>query len=195
MSVTSLTAATAASTRRPGSGSARGLLAATIQFTAQLTRDGLQVHEVAEPSSGALPHLVLTAAGFTEVSHRSELSVDWSSVEPAVVQVTHRLVGILLSAELDIDVANQVITQVVADVHLLNFSILLHFNKDFFEEIIIMLLDLKFVQLNVRAVCCQCSILWIQVQVLHEDRLTEGRFVVKSGASFSMTTSSYFEVE
>jgi len=47
-----------------------------------------------------LPHLVLSAAGFPEVSDRRQLWVDGAAVEPAVVQVVHRLLSVFLIAEL-----------------------------------------------------------------------------------------------
>lgn len=47
-----------------------------------------------------LPHLVLAAAGFPEVGHGRQLGVDGLPVEPAVVQVDHGLLCVLLAAEL-----------------------------------------------------------------------------------------------
>lgn len=52
------------------------------------------------PAAPALPHLVLTAAGLSEVSHRGELGMDGLPVEPAIVQVNHSLLCILFTAEL-----------------------------------------------------------------------------------------------
>lgn len=103
------------------------LTAAPVQLPPQLPRDGLQVHEVAEaspcalpageqtgscgacpphPAQGApgacthLPHLVLAAAGFSEVGHRGELGVDRLAIKPAVVQVNHGLFRIFFTAKL-----------------------------------------------------------------------------------------------
>lgn len=47
-----------------------------------------------------LPHFILAAAGFPEVGHGRELGVDGLPVEPAVVQVDHGLLRVLLTAEL-----------------------------------------------------------------------------------------------
>ena len=44
------------------------------------------------------------------------------TAEPAIIEVRHGLVGVLLAAELDVDVADQVVTQVVAHVHLLDLA-------------------------------------------------------------------------
>lgn len=64
------------------------------------------MHKVAETSSCTLPHLVLTAAGLSEVSHRGELGMDGLPVEPAIVQVNHSLLCILFTAELYVYISN-----------------------------------------------------------------------------------------
>lgn len=102
------------------------LAPATVELPPELPGDGLQVHEVAEAASRALPagttgavtrtappaprapprrrphlpHFILAAAGFPEVGHGRELGVDGLPVEPAVVQVDHGLLRVLLAAEL-----------------------------------------------------------------------------------------------
>merc|ERR1719323_2779801 len=48
----------------------------TVEDTPQLPGDGLEVHEVAEAGAGAFPHLILAAAGLSEVSDRRQLCVD-----------------------------------------------------------------------------------------------------------------------
>lgn len=48
----------------------------------------------------ALPHLVLAAAGLSEVSDRRELGMDGLPVEPAIVQVDHGLFCIFFTAKL-----------------------------------------------------------------------------------------------
>lgn len=56
---------------------------------------------LAPPQAGLhLPHLVLAAAGFSEVGHGGELGVDWLAVKPAVVQVNHSLFRIFFTAKL-----------------------------------------------------------------------------------------------
>ncbi len=49
---------------------------------------------------------VLTAAGLPEVGDWAELSIDGPPAEPAVVQLLHRLLRVLLAAELDVHVAH-----------------------------------------------------------------------------------------
>lgn len=65
----------------------------------------------------------LTAAGFAKVRHGTQLGVDWPPAEPTVVEVGDGLGCVLLGAELDVDVADKVVAQVVADVHFLDFTV------------------------------------------------------------------------
>lgn len=119
------------------------LAPAPVQLPSQLPGDGLQVHEVAEATPRALPHLVLAAAGFSEVGHRGELGVDWLAVKPAVVQVNHSLFRIFFTAKLDIHVPHEVVSEVVTDIHLLHLPVLLlHFCENLLKELIIMFLHL-----------------------------------------------------
>lgn len=75
------------------------------------------------------------------------------TVEPAVLQVLVRLVGILLAAELDVHVANQMLTQVVANAQLFHRPVLVHhLNKHVLVEVIKLALELLLVQ---RAPCTQ----------------------------------------
>ena len=48
----------------------------------------------------------LTTARLPEVRDGAELSVDWPPSEPAVVQVFYCLLSVLLTPELDVNVAN-----------------------------------------------------------------------------------------
>lgn len=104
------------------------------------------------------PRLILVTAGFSEVCDGGELGVDGLPVKPAVVQVQHGLLCILLLAELrgtiakrkvkevrggvntsesgtlphlHVNVSNQMVPEVVAHVHFFHFAILfLHFCED-----------------------------------------------------------------
>ena len=65
----------------------------------------------------------LTTTSFSEIGDWTELCVDGSSSEPPVVEFGHGFGRVLLTTELDVDVAHQVIAQVVANVHFLNFAV------------------------------------------------------------------------
>lgn len=146
-----------------------------------MTRDGLQMHEVTEAATCAFSHLILSAAGLPEVCDGRQLGVNGPGIEPPIVQVFHALLSIFFSTELDIDVAHQMVTQVIAHVHLLDFPVLVfQLCKHLLEELIIMLLHLHITQGNVRAISSLCAVLWVQVQVGDTHCLTESGFVVKT---------------
>lgn len=99
------------------------------------------MHEVAEATSGALSHFILAAASFPEVSDGRELCVDGLGVEPAIIQVHDCFLCILLTTKLNIDVADEVVAQVIAHVHLLHLSVLLlHLREHLLEELVVVLL-------------------------------------------------------
>ena len=104
------------------------------------------MHEVTETATGTLAHLVLSTARFVEVSDRRQLGVDGLAVEPAVIELAARLLGIFLVPELDVRVAGQMFTQIVADVHLLDLAVPgLHLDEELFEYVVEMLLQLLLV--------------------------------------------------
>ena len=101
------------------------------------------MHEVAKPRADALPHFVLAAARFPEVSDGRELGINGPSAEPAVVQVFDSTLCVLFSPKLDVDVAHQVVTQVVTHVHLFHLPVfVLGLQKTVFEEIVVVFLHL-----------------------------------------------------
>lgn len=141
------------------------------------------MHEVAEATSGTFPHLVLPAARLSEVSDRGQLRMHSLTVEPAVIEFSHSPLCILLPAELNIDIAHEVVPKVVTHIHLFDLSVLLlQFCEHLLKEIIIVLLHLHVAHVTVRSVCGLGCVLWISVQVEQHYGLAESRFVVKSGA-------------
>jgi len=168
-----------------------------VQFMTQLPGDWLEVHEVAEAGPGALPGLVLPAAGLPEVRHRRQLSVDRPSAKPSVVEVVDPLLCVLLALELDVDVAHQMVSQVVAHIHLLNLSVfVLALDKDVLEEVVVVLLHL--LVCNVRqmgSVRCLCRVLRVNVKILKEEGLRKRRLVVNPGTTLAVSTGAHFEEE
>lgn len=87
-------------------------------------------------------------------------------IEPAVIEFSHCPLCILLPPKLDINIAHEVIPQVVAHIHLFNLPVLLlQFREHFLEEVIIVFLHLHIAHVTVRSVCGLGSVLWIPVQV------------------------------
>merc|ERR1719206_26665 len=164
-------------------------LLTAIQATTQLTRDRLQVHEIAETTTSAFPHLVLSAARLAEIGDRGQLRIDGLPVIPAVVDSNHGFLRIFLVLELDVDISNKMITKVVTHVHLFYLPVLLlQFEEDILKERIVVLLRLYVVH-DIRSGSCggwcdpvrsRSFVLGILKHVLQQERLTERGFVVKS---------------
>lgn len=69
--------------------------------------------------------------------------MDGLAIKPTVIQTNHGFLSIFFSAELHVDISNQMISQIITDVHLLDLSVLLfHFSEDLLKELIIMFLHL-----------------------------------------------------
>merc|ERR1740128_1006513 len=166
-----------------------------VQFMAQLPGDGLQVHEVAEAGPGALPGLVLPAACLPEVSHRRQLGVNRSPAKPSVVEVVYPLLCVLLALELDVDVAYQMVSQVVTHIHLLDLSVfVLALHKDVLEEVVVMLLHLLVCHVRqMGSIRCLCRVLRVDVKILKEEGLRKRRLVVNPGTTFAVSAGAHFE--
>jgi hypothetical protein len=102
------------------------------------------MHEIAEASSRAFSQFVLSAAGFSEVSNRRQFCVDWNMVEPAVVQVFHAICRVFFKTELDIHISDEMITEVITYVHLLDLAVFVFaLYKHVFEELVKVFLHLQ----------------------------------------------------
>jgi len=153
------------------------------------------MHEVAEPASRAFAHFILPATGFSEVGDWRKFGVNGQSIVPPVVQICHGFGSVFFLAELDVHVAHQMIAQIVADVHLLHFSVFVfHFEEDIFEKVIVVLLLFDVGDRGSRF-RRRCRVLQVTITILEDDGLREGGFVVETGAGRSVTTSSDFDVK
>lgn len=116
---------------------------ASVQLPAQLSGDGFQVHEVAKSTTCAFSHFILSTARLPEVCDGGKLCSDWLAIKPAIVEGLDSFLSIFLKSELDIDIAHQVISQVITDVHLLNLAVFfLQLCEDLGKEVVKMLLHL-----------------------------------------------------
>lgn len=71
-----------------------------ILLPAQFPGNRFQVHEIAETRPSALSHLILAAAGFTEVCDWAQFRINRTASKPAVVQVVDGSLGVFFSPEL-----------------------------------------------------------------------------------------------
>ena len=91
------------------------------------------------------------------------------------------------------------ITQVIADIHLLNLSILvLALHEHLLEEVVIVLLHLLVghsLPGHVTAISSFSRVLRVNVEVLENNSLAESGFVVDPTAPVTVTTGSYLEIK
>lgn len=122
--------------------------------------------------------------------------MDRLTVEPAVVQVHHRFLRILFPTKLHIDVADQMVSEVVTHVHLLHLSVLLlHLCEDFLKELVIVLLHLHIADGTAYTIGRLGSVLRVTVNVQQGNGLAESWLVVQPRAAVPMSARSNFKVE
>jgi len=153
------------------------------------------MHEVAKSASGAFSHLVLTTTGFAEIGDWRQLAIDRQSVVPSVVQIRHGFGRVFLFAEFDVDVTNQVIAQVVANVHLFHLAVFVfHFQEDVLEKVIVVLL-LFDVRDGGSGLGRRSRVLQVAITILEDDGLGESGFVVEARTGRAVTASADFDVK
>ena len=85
----------------------------------------------------------IPAPSVAEIRHRGQFSLDWRAGKPALVEVGNSLLSVLLIAETDVNVANEMLSKVVAHVELFNRPVLVpELNKHILVEFIVVLLQL-----------------------------------------------------
>uniref|UniRef100_A0A182JLJ7 Uncharacterized protein n=1 Tax=Anopheles atroparvus TaxID=41427 RepID=A0A182JLJ7_ANOAO len=128
----------------------------------------------------------------------SRKSVTGDSSEYTGRPPNHRPFCVLFATEFDVHVADQVIAEVVAHVHLLDFAVLvLTLDEHVLEKVVVVFLHLlvRHVRYQMAAVRGFGGVLWIDVQILQQAGLRERRLVVNAGAAVPMTAGANFEVE
>lgn len=93
-----------------------------IQLSPQFPTNQLHVHEITVSAAVAVVFLELAARGFPEIRHRREVCDNWAAIVEAALQGLQGRGGLILLLELDIDVADHVIGEVVADVEALDLA-------------------------------------------------------------------------
>lgn len=99
--------------------------------------EGLDVHVVAVATALAAAVDVLLALGIKEVSDGRVLGLDLLAVEEAAIDVLLGILGEVLVTVLDVDVADNVVSQVVHHDHVLDFPILHHLLENLLVECLV----------------------------------------------------------
>lgn len=113
---------------------------------AEVPSDELDVHEVAISAAVAAVLLKLPTRGLAEVGDRGEVGDDGAGVVEPSVERLEGLGGLVLLAELDVDIADHVVGEIVADIEALDLAELCELREDVLVEVLEVLLDLARVQ-------------------------------------------------
>jgi hypothetical protein len=89
-----------------------------------------EMHEVAITSTTALAHAILAASSFAEISDWRQFSIQRTASVVAALDGHHGLLSSIFLAKLDIHVTVQVVTEVSANVDILDLAIFRHLNED-----------------------------------------------------------------
>lgn len=172
-----------------------GPMQVPIQPLPQLPANLLHMHEVAVPTTVAVVLLELPAGGLAEVGDRRELGNDGTAgVEPPL-QRLEGLGGLVLLPEGDIHVADEVVSEVVADVQVLHLAVLAELVEDVLIEVLEVTLDLAGfdgVALRVEARGDHVRAL---VHVAEQQGRRDGGTVVQARAAVAVAARADLEVE
>jgi hypothetical protein len=161
------------------------------EFLLEGLGEGLDVHVVAVASALAAAVDVLLALGVEEVGDWGEDRADLLAVPEPAVDVLERVFGVVLVAVLDVDVAHDVVAQVVHHDHVLDLAVLAHLLEDLLEELLELVERLLSV-LGSDDVARNDGGLdgVVLVHVLEEDGLADGRLVVDAFAAVAVAAGA-----
>ena len=124
-----------------------------------------------------------------EIRHRTQFSIHWSRRIPSRIQGFQGLLCILLILVPCIHIPNEVVPDIIAHMHLLQFSIQAKLRVEIFVELVKVFLDFG----GSHGVAG--DVLWIEVDVTEEDGLRVVWFDVFAGAAVAMAAGPNFVVE
>lgn len=116
------------------------------QLAIQVARHDTQMHKVAESTARTLAHVVLTTTCLAEVSHGRQLADQGATTVIAALAGLEGLARAVFFAELDVDVAHQVIAEIGAHVQLFDLAELREFGEHILVELFKVLLRLFLVE-------------------------------------------------
>lgn len=162
---------------------------------AEVPSDELDVHEVAIPATVAAVLLKLPTRGLAEVGDGGEVGDDGAGVVESSVERVESLGGLVLLAKLDVDVADHVVGEIVADIEALDLTELCELREYVLIEVLEVLLDLARVQgLPLRIHAWRDHVRAL-VHVRQQQRRRDARPVVQPGAPVAVPARADLEVE
>ena len=161
----------------------------------KLPTNQLHMHEIAVTASVTAVLLELPTRGLAEIGDGGEVGDDGAAgVEPPL-EGGEGGGGLVLLAELDVNVADHVVGEVVADVEGLDLAELGELLEDVLVEVLEVLLDLAGVKGLPRWVDAGGDHVGAQVHVGEEEGRGDGGAVVQAGAAVPVTARPDLEVE
>lgn len=104
------------------------------QFLLEGLGEGLDVHIVAISSSLAAAVDILLALGVQKISDRRVNRANFLAIEETAINVLQSVFGEFLVAVLHIDIAHDVVAQVIHDDHILDLTELTHLFENLFKK-------------------------------------------------------------
>jgi hypothetical protein len=132
---------------------------------------------------------VLSTTRLSEIGDRTQLGIHRSRSIPSRIQTVNGLLRVVFIFKTSIHISNQVISNVIADMHFLEFAVFAEFRVKVFVKGVKVLLDLLFIEGVSR------SMFGIMVDVSAEDCLRVVWFDVLSRTTFAVTTGADFVIE
>jgi hypothetical protein len=105
------------------------------QFLLETLGEGLHVHVVAVSSSFAAAVDILFAFGVKEIGHRGEDGRYFLATEESAIDVVECIFRVFFIAVFDIDISDDVVSQVVNNNHIFDFPILTHLFEDILKKL------------------------------------------------------------
>lgn len=161
----------------------------------KLSTNLLNMHEVAVASTVAAVLLKLSAGGLTEVSYRGEVHNDRASRVESALESLKSSSSLVFLLELDVHIADHVISKVVTNVEALNFSKLGELFEDVFIEVLKVFLDLSRVDRLPLGVYARGYHVGPLVHVGEKEGGRDGGPVVQSRAPVAMPACTDLEIE
>jgi hypothetical protein len=147
------------------------------------------MHKITTSTPVTNPLGMLPTIRLPKIRHWRKFSVYRTGGIPPTIQSVESTLGRLLVFEPGVDISNEMVAVIVADVHFLQFPVLTQLAVEILVKGIEMLLDLG------RSEFCTRDMLGVLVDVSAEDGLGIVWFDVFSGAAVAVTTGADFVVE
>lgn len=153
------------------------------------------MHEVAISTSGAIRFVKLPAAGLTEVRYWGVFHFKLARRIKTAVKCLKALRCIFFVFEFDINIANDMVSKILAHVQFFNLAMLGHLLINLFVEIVEVVLKLLLVHSGDIPSCGRYLRLGVDPHVLDQNRLRKWGFVMLPGASIAVTARADLKIE